>query len=393
MIDKMNYTRFDDFYKIFKVQDEISFDEFKKNLVSDKGTPLTKFFDNDKLFRVLYNLKFDDHLRRKFFKQWFDSHLRVRDINDQLFFRDKILNRNYIVDDIIYGKDFINKSRIIKNLNFDKIYNTQKIYHHTIFKVFRLFFEKNILYNVLHSPTCKRFWLENNLTGIFDYLRGTTNFASVMNPVFIKYIFDNFLVGENMFTPTLGWDSYLVAFFNSDFKEYVGVDVMDCQIENARKLTNYYNSINNNLDGFFNIESDVKKVNVVNCPSEKFEFKSDYFDNVFFSPPYFDLEKYQGGEQSIKNYPDYDSWLKNYWEKTLQNCYDMLKRNGLFVYIISDYKQKNGNLVTVSKDTYEISKKYFQEHKVLKIVWKNFSTKSPRKNKNGNFENMFMLRK
>ena len=115
------------------------------------------------------------------------------------------------------------------------------------------------------------------------------------------------LKGTRIFSPTLGWSSYLHGFFQCPMvTEYVGTDVIPDVCEKTKLLGNHYN----------------KKCEIFCKPSENLltnkRFLNKYrehFDLVFFSPPYYRLELYDSDNQSTHKYKSYESWLINYWEK------------------------------------------------------------------------------
>lgn len=59
----------------------------------------------------------------------------------------------------------------------------------------------------------------------------------------------------------------------------------------------------------------------------------------FSSPPYFDLEDYVHGEQSIKKNANYKDWLRNYVCPTMKNCKDYLIEGGTLAYNIKNMKK------------------------------------------------------
>jgi DNA modification methylase len=69
----------------------------------------------------------------------------------------------------------------------------------------------------------------------------------------------------------------------------------------------------------------------------------NYFDAVFFSPPYYELELYPGKNQSTTQYKTYEEWLEKYWLKTIQLCHHVLKSGGKMCYILSGYGSDNTN--------------------------------------------------
>jgi tRNA1(Val) A37 N6-methylase TrmN6 len=98
----------------------------------------------------------------------------------------------------------------------------------------------------------------------------------------------------------------------------------------------------------------------------------EHFDVVFFSPPYYRLELYEGGEQSTERYKTYEEWLQGYWENTIKLCHHVLENGGKMCYILSGYGSEN------TKDQYDllgdmnkITKKYFKTHSQQPMYNKN----------------------
>jgi hypothetical protein len=119
----------------------------------------------------------------------------------------------------------------------------------------------------------------------------------------------------------------------------------------------------------------------------------EQYNIVFFSPPYFKLELYEGRMQSTSRYENYHEWLSEYWEKTVQLSHLVLEKNGIMCYILSGYgsgevrNEKNigqvegGNGFNLIKDMNDITKKYFKFVKIYNMYNKNVnSTKHARTN-------------
>ena len=142
---------------------------------------------------------------------------------------------------------------------------------------------------------------------------------------------------------------------NPNITEYVGTDVIDDVCTNTKLLSSTL--------------FPKKKVDIYCCPSEKLKnnkkfikkYKKNYFDNIFFSPPYFKLEIYRGKLQSTNLYSNYEDWLLLYWEETIKLCRYLIKKNGVMCYIISNYKNRS----TMNTDMNNITKKYFKLKKKL----------------------------
>lgn len=72
--------------------------------------------------------------------------------------------------------------------------------------------------------------------------------------------------------------------------------------------------------------------------SEEFNLKKEYFNFSFSSPPYFNLESYSDEPtQSIVKYPNLEEWIEKFVKVTIQNNYDMIKKNGCYAVNISDF--------------------------------------------------------
>lgn len=202
--------------------------------------------------------------------------------------------------------------------------------------------------------------------------------SSILNPAAIHALSKEYF-GEKVFTPTLGWSSYLYgSLCNKNVKEYVGTDV----IEKVCTITQEF------ATAFF----PEKSTTIYCCPSEKLlndstfnqrNFKENYFDTIFFSPPYFKLEMYPGKLQSIVLYPNYNDWLEKYWRQTIKLCRKIIKPTGKLIYIISNYgKQKS-----LCEDMNKITQSQFTLQMVLPLN----NTKTDIINDNNNKEKIFIF--
>jgi hypothetical protein len=185
--------------------------------------------------------------------------------------------------------------------------------------------------------------------------------ASILNPYLVYSLNMSVLKGRRIFTPTLGWSSYCYGFLEChQVIEYVGTDVIPHVCENTRALGKL---------GYPH-----KKLDIYCEPSEKLSKNSaflkkyrEHFDTVFFSPPYYRLELYEGGKQSTDQYKTYDEWLSGYWEPTVKLCYDVLEPGGKLCYIVSGYGQGTGQGLEqydLIGDMNRITKKLFRLHSI-----------------------------
>jgi hypothetical protein len=180
-----------------------------------------------------------------------------------------------------------------------------------------------------------------------------------MNPFLVYSLAMNSNIKiSKILTPTLGWSSYMMGFIQTNkLTHYVGIDVIQKVCDNTKTLCQ---SMNPTI-----------QIDTYCCPSETLYTNSvfmnkykNYFDFIFFSPPYFQLELYDGGSQSTTNYKTLDEWLNNYWLPTIKLCVNCIDNDGTMCYIISNYKL-NGKLVDLITPMLAITSTYFElTHKI-----------------------------
>ena len=92
----------------------------------------------------------------------------------------------------------------------------------------------------------------------------------------------------------------------------------------------------------------IKETLNINALTEIFNTGSEQYipqlkekiDLSFSSPPYFNYETYTNcNTQCYIKYNTYDSWLKNYVKKTLENIHKYTKENGLHLVNLEDTKR------------------------------------------------------
>jgi hypothetical protein len=248
---------------------------------------------------------------------------------------------------------------IIRNLYFEEIMKNTGTIHKNIrpyMEVIMELFKFHIIDYKLLTPSV----LGCITDGKFGSMLSAIYFrASIMNPYLVYSIAHDFKINK-VLTPTLGWSSYLVGFLETNkIEHYVGIDVIPKVCETTKLLGQ-------------SISPDTI-VDTYCSPSEKLAhdplFMSkykNYFDFIFFSPPYFQLELYQGENQSTSKYKTLDSWAKSYWEPTIRLCANCIEKHGVMCYIISNYKL-NGKLINIVAKMNEITLNYFDFVKKLKI--------------------------
>ena len=184
-------------------------------------------------------------------------------------------------------------------------------------------FKYRIIDYKLITPSSLKLISKNKLSNVLSgfYFR-----SSIMNPIIPYTLSKRIDKPFKVFTPTLGWSSYLLGMLsNPMLEEYVGVDVIEKVCETTKHLspkTTIYCSPSEDLDKAF------------------MDTYHNHFDLIFFSPPYYQLELYQGDKQSTNRYTSYHDWLEGYWRQTMRICRHVLKDDGIMYFIIGGYKYK-----------------------------------------------------
>ena len=305
----------------------------------------------------------------------------------KLFYKIIVLNKS------IYLTNFYNKSLKVKHTDTYPlcISNNKNIQHKNIIR--NLYYKEILKDTDTIQPNLKSFLnviIDMYKNYILDYklvtpsviklieknalsnvLSGLFFRSSIMNPV-VPYSLSTHLDYKfKVLTPTLGWSSYFIGMMkNKNLDEYVGIDVIKKVCNNTKNIATT-NKIKNDIycvpsEDLYKDKTFMKKYN-------------NYFDFIFFSPPYFQLELYKGKNQSTSRYKEYDVWLEKYWRDTVKLCYHTIKKDKLLIYIISGYNDKN-NYINLEKDMNNILiEEGFTYIRTLKMKGSNVGFTSHRK--------------
>ena len=198
----------------------------------------------------------------------------------------------------------------------------------------------------------RAFWtLEQVLTKVnIQNIRMATTLrkyvASQFKPSIAKGFYDYFK-SVNVLDFSAGWGDRLAGFYCGETtKSYVGIDPNSTNHPNYKRQVEFYKK----HQTFF---EEQKQVELICSPAEDVDYSSyeNYFDMVFTSPPYFNVEKYSTEDtQSYIRYKDIDSWNKNFLHKTIGKIVPTIKSGGILAVNIADvYNPKSKN-----KEYYQI---------------------------------------
>lgn len=330
---------------------------------------------------------------------WFNRYGKLKEDVSYYF---ELPDADILKDDTFAGRTNSKYGKICKNINFVNFYNTKKLWttdSEYTFGLMRVMFEDFKLRNSLVGPAffdhiCKydgdssQFWL--------DFMIGA-NRASIFNPCTYKEILKEVFTGETLFAPVMGWNSYQLAFYASNFNKFIATDVIPDVVDNGKLLHDEYKKF---TDDSIWISTE-KEIDLYLCPSEKLEMRHDFVnkyrdsvDAVLFSPPYFDLELYPSEGQSTDSFPDYQSWLNGYWEETVKLCAKVMKPGAKFGFVISNYVNKNKVKMTISEDMRDVAARHLDFTKHYKVQWSAIAgTRQAKKTRGGNYEDLWVFTK
>lgn len=176
--------------------------------------------------------------------------------------------------------------------------------------------------------------VEQALRNSFSWTRKVANFPPDKAREFYYYYYslDN-AININCLDTSCGFGSRMSSVLLSG-GNYFGIDANTTLCQH---LNDYYNFLLNNQ-----VISDNQKFNVINGGSEIFYKQyENMMDVCFTSPPYFNLEKYSDDDfSSTANYDNYDNWVKNFVQPTVNNIYRYLKVGGYAMINIKNINKK-----------------------------------------------------
>ena len=320
---------------------------------------LSKYMKQNKIKKQDIKLLLENIENRiEYLTRFYNTSLKVDENNNKIVDIQPMKKHN------LDNNSNVQYKNLIRNLHYKEILQeTKSGFENTpsYLEIIVNLYTKNLIDYKLLTPSSIFYMKNGRLGSVFSsyYFR-----ASILNPYLVFSLQESVLKGTKVFTPTLGWSSYLFAFLQSShLKEYVGTDVIPSVCSKTRELGKQY-------------EQSVK----IYCKASEDLYKSKvflknykkHFDLVFFSPPYFKLELYDSENQSTDRYDKLEDWLKEYWENTIKLCYEVLEKNGKLCYILSGYgsHDKNSFIDLVGKMN-EITKEYFSKVEIIDMYNKN----------------------
>jgi len=330
-------------------------------------------------------------------RAWFKSHAAL---SEQVKFYFEIPHEDILSDGVFAGRINAKYGKICKNINFLNYYNTKKWYCNDseyVFGLLKVMMEGFKLRNSLVGPAFfDQICNYNGDPGDFwrAFMMGA-NRPSTFNPATYKGILDTLFKGETLFAPVMGWNAYQLGFYSSSFNKYVATDVIPDVVDNGHLLHQEFMAYRDR--SLF--EVDDKQVDLYLCPSEQLDQRHGFIakyqnqiDAVLLSPPYFDLEIYDSEDQSFTNFPNYQDWLKGYWEETVKLCKAVMKPDARFGFVISNYRNADKQVTTISQDMRDVAARHLTQIGHYRVQWSAMGgSRQAKKTRDGNFEDLWLF--
>jgi DNA modification methylase len=139
-------------------------------------------------------------------------------------------------------------------------------------------------------------------------------------------ILDEYLPdGGNWYDPCMGWGTRMVAAWQRKNVTYYGTDTNE---ELYNRLCELAYKLNDNHDFLFDIRQFSAAEHQIGW--------NEMMDLCFTSPPYFNLEYYEGENTSATPETTYEQWKDGFLKPVFNNCYAYLKDGGVMAWNIKD---------------------------------------------------------
>ena len=352
----------------------IDYETFKSHIIDEKKKISRQdFMEKSNLNKLWDKLPKDDfrklsfnHKKEKFVEFYYNYLVEGVD-NFLRFFFEKRISCESVPDFNLVPLPFENdKIRVVSDGTryFRSIFNHKMVestnrYGFSIKGIIQNFYYDGKVLDCFFVPSVFKDIKLNDLTYIPDTMIVTFKTKASMVSIFSPRLYKSFLIRcsnhtkinpQNVLFSCADWGTPVVAAKDLGYSYLDIVDVMPEVLEGCYKI---HSDIHQNLS-FFN--EDPYKLNTFCIPSEKMSsVLPRKYDIAFSCPPYFDMEIYEtGGNQSTTLYPNYETWLKEYWENTVLETKKVLNKNGIMGYVMANIVEN----YNIGKDMKEIASKH-----------------------------------
>jgi hypothetical protein len=144
-------------------------------------------------------------------------------------------------------------------------------------------------------------------------------------------LIQEFCHGNNshILDPCHGWGGRMLGFLLADKAEiYHGVDVAEQTQDGVRQMFEDLKPLaGSDKDAFLEL-----------CPFEDATIPESLFDFALTSPPYYDVEKYDGKQTSTTRYDTFEKWCDGFYRPLIAKTFGALKPGCVFALNVSSHK-------------------------------------------------------
>ena len=144
----------------------------------------------------------------------------------------------------------------------------------------------------------------------------------------VDHILKCYNTNDNYYDFSCGWGIRMLSSMKHKIN-YYGTDPNNILVERLNEIHEDYDAVNK-VNTFVDIRCQGSEVFV-----PKWKGKMGL---IFSSPPYYNLEDYKVGEQSIEG-KTYEEWLDQYMYRTLKNCKDYLTDDGYLLINVKNFSK------------------------------------------------------
>jgi hypothetical protein len=171
-------------------------------------------------------------------------------------------------------------------------------------------------------------WFCGNKISLDKFLSGSLAFVSYRQPAefpadLARKLVNEFVTvkGGRVLDPCHGWGGRALGFLLSDHAaHYHGFEVDQRTLDGVQLMVD-------DLKGFC---ASKKSVELELRPYEDAKLKRESFDFALTSPPYYNVEKYDGEQTSWRRYGSFDDWVKGFFAPLITKTMAALKPGGVF---------------------------------------------------------------
>ena len=167
---------------------------------------------------------------------------------------------------------------------------------------------------------------------------------SIFRPIMAMEIYCTFPSKIAILDPTMGWGGRLVGACALDVPKYIGIDNnRNLEIPYRKMIDFLANKTKTNIELFFQdaLTVDYSKLN---------------YDVVLTSPPYYNIEIYRTGLNSLETSEKKtkEEWNETFYRPLLEKTYKYLKPNGYYCWNVSKEIYENVCIPVLGKSTKQI---------------------------------------